>query len=67
MRTEGLPEPMLPDRAADEATMQHAWRRFYRAVSVESRYNPELRQRLMPKRFWRNLTEMQEELPALAR
>ncbi len=67
VRTEGLPEPMLPDRAADEATMQHAWRRFYRAVSVESRYNPELRQRLMPKRFWRNLTEMQEELPALAR
>lgn len=67
VRTEGLPEPTLPDRAADEATMQHAWRRFYHAVSVESRYNPELRQRLMPKRFWRNLTEMQEELPALAR
>ena len=67
VRTDGLPEPVVPDRAAEEAVMQHAWRRFYRAVTVESRYNPELRQRLMPKRFWRNLTEMQEELPALAR
>lgn len=67
VRTDGLPEPVVPDRAAEEAVMQHAWRRFYRAVAVESRYNPELRQRLMPKRFWRNLTEMQEELPALVR
>lgn len=67
VRTDGLPEPVVPDRAAEEAVMQHAWRRFYRAVAVESRYNPELRQRLMPKRFWRNLTEMQEELPALTR
>ncbi|MCI8469233.1 MAG: DNA metabolism protein [Eggerthellaceae bacterium] len=61
------PELSLPDRAADEATMQRAWRRFYHAVSVESRYNPELRRHLMPKRFWRNLTEMQEEPPGLAR
>lgn len=46
--------------ASDEATMQNAWKRFYHVLSVEARYNPELRRQLMPKRFWRNLTEMQE-------
>ena len=57
----------LPDKAADEVTMQQAWRRFYRTVAVEARFNPELRRHFMPKRFWRNLTEMQEETPALVR
>lgn len=46
--------------ASDEATMQNAWKRFYHVLSVEARYNPELRRQLMPKRFWKNLTEMQE-------
>ena len=53
----------LPDRAADERTMQQAWKRFYKTVAVESRYNPELRRQFMPKRLWENITEMQEELP----
>ncbi|WP_165170727.1 TIGR03915 family putative DNA repair protein [Adlercreutzia sp. ZJ242] len=56
----------LPGHAADEAAMQQAWKRFYRTVAVESRYNPELRRHFMPKRFWRNLTEMQEDPQALA-
>lgn len=51
----------LPERADDEESMQRAWRAFYRAVSVEARYNPELRRHFMPKRFWKNLTEMHEE------
>ena len=62
----GTPELNLPDKAAEEALMQQAWKRFYRTVAVESRYNPELRQHFMPKRFWKNLTEMQEDLPGLA-
>lgn len=46
--------------AGDEVVMQDAWKRFYKVLSVEARYNPELRRSLMPKRFWKNLTEMQE-------
>ncbi len=53
----------LPDRAADEQLMQAAWKRFYRTVAVESRYNPELRRQFMPKRLWKNIIEMQEDLP----
>jgi hypothetical protein len=51
----------VPAPADDEQGMQDAWRRFYRALSIESRYNPELRRRFMPKRFWRNITEVQLE------
>ncbi len=57
----------LPDKATDEMLMQQAWKRFYRTIAVESRYNPELRRHFMPKRFWKNLTEMQEDLPSLAK
>lgn len=51
--------------SSEEPLMQDAWRRFYRVLSVEARYNPELRRQLMPKRFWSNLTEMQEGAPGL--
>lgn len=53
----------VPARSSEEEDMQRAWRRFYCTVAVEARYNPELRRHFMPKRFWRNLTEMQEDLP----
>lgn len=53
----------LPARASEENLMQQAWRRFYDTVAVEARYNPELRRQFMPKRLWRNLTEMQQDLP----
>lgn len=56
-------EMNIPGPAAEDQLMQRAWRQFYKTVAVESRYNPELRRHFMPVRFWKNLTEMQEELP----
>ena len=47
-----------PPPSSEEARMQDAWRRFYDALSVECRYNPELRRHFMPKRLWANITEM---------
>lgn len=41
--------------------MADAWCRFYRALSVNCRYNPELRRQLMPKRLWKNITEVKGE------
>jgi len=52
----------LPEKAQDEAVMNLAWKRFYKTISIESRYNPELRRQFMPKRFWKNITEMHEEV-----
>lgn len=57
----------LPGRAAEETTMQDAWRHFYRSVAVDARYNPELRRNFMPKRLWRNLTELQPDSGTLTR
>lgn len=51
----------LPESSDEEKQMQQAWKLFYKTVAVEARYNPELRRQFMPKRFWRNITEMQEE------
>lgn len=59
VRTDEVPLLDLPGPAAEEGLMQDAWRRFYRAVSVEARYHPELRRQFMPKRFWKDLTELQ--------
>ncbi len=57
----------LPAPGADEALMGEAWRTFYRSVAIDARYNPELRRQFMPKRFWKNLTEMQEAPHGLVR
>ncbi len=46
--------------SGEEECMQEAWRMFYRSLSIDSRYNPELRRAFMPKRFWKSLTEMQD-------
>lgn len=43
--------------------MADAWKRFYDAVSIKDRYNPELQRSFMPKRLWGNITEMQERIP----
>lgn len=53
----------LPSPSEDEVIMKNAWKRFYHTIAVESRYNPELRRQFMPKRLWKNITEMQEDIP----
>ncbi len=55
----------LPHHSANEVAMQEAWRTFYRAVSIDARYNPELRRQFMPLRLWKNITEMQEDIAEL--
>lgn len=48
----------VPEATDHDRTMQEAWKRFYDALSVDARYNPELRRHFMPVRLWRNLAEM---------
>lgn len=55
-------EVHLPEHAADEAAMQAAWKGFYDAMSISARYHPELRRQFMPKRLWRNIVEVRDEL-----
>lgn len=53
-----------PPRTENELKMQEAWKRFYNTLAVEARYNPELRRQFMPKRFWKNITEVKDMAPA---
>ena len=48
----------VPPEARDESFMQEAWKRFYDTLSIDARYNPELRRHFMPMRLRENLTEM---------
>lgn len=48
----------VPSSTDHDRLMQEAWKVFYDSLSVEARYNPELRRSFLPNRLWRNLTEM---------
>ena len=50
----------MPPPTQDDALFQEAWKTFYDAVAVESRYNPELRRQFMPKRLWKNIQEVKD-------
>ncbi len=55
---------VFPPPGAQEEQWRALWKKFYRAVSIEGRYNPRCRATHMPKRYWNHMTEMEEE-PAL--
>ena len=52
----------LPAANATEEYYRELWKCFYRTIGIKERYNPRCRMNLMPKRFWSNMTEMQDEL-----
>lgn len=54
----------IPRQSSEETLIRNAWKQFYRALAIDARYNPELRRQFMPKRFWKNIVEMQEDIPA---
>lgn len=52
---------------ARDRRIEEAWCRFYDVLSIDARYNPELRRNFMPKRLWRNIPEVQPRTPGLKR
>ena len=53
-----------PDQTANDLHMQDAWVRYFNSLCISERYNPELQMKQMPKRLWKNITEMQMRMPA---
>lgn len=51
----------LSPAAGAELDFRALWRRFYHTISIEGRYNPRCRMTHMPKRYWGNMTEFQED------
>ncbi len=49
----------LPPESPDEQRCRAMWRTFYETVEIEGRRNPVCRRTHMPKRYWKNMTELQ--------
>ena len=47
----------IPARTFEDGYVERLWQRFYDTLSIEARYNPELRRHFMPVRLWKNLPE----------
>jgi len=45
----------------DEQLFQELWKGYYRSMCIKERLNPKLHMQLLPKRFWKYLTEKQPE------
>ena len=50
----------VPSRTAHDAYVERLWQRFYDTLSIDVRYNPELRRHFMPVRLWKNLPELKQ-------
>jgi hypothetical protein len=46
-----------------ELMFRALWRRFYETIAIEGRRNERCRMSHMPKRYWGNMTEFQEDDP----
>lgn len=49
----------LRSKDKGEERIETLWRLFYDTIAVEGRENPKLRMSLMPKRYWRFMTEFE--------
>ncbi|NLV50023.1 MAG: DNA metabolism protein [Clostridiales bacterium] len=50
-----------PDADGEELLFRSLWKLFYDTIAVEERINPRCRMSHMQKRYWRHLTEMDEQ------
>ena len=51
----------VPALSADEVAYRRLWKTFYDTIAIKERINPNLRRQLMPKKYWKNMTEMQPD------
>lgn len=54
-------ELTLPDIDSTEIEYRRLWKQFYKTIAIEGRTNPRCRMTLMPKRYWGQMTEFDEE------
>jgi len=45
-------------KSAPNGEWENLWRHYHKTINNESRNNPDLQQRFMPKRYWKYLTEL---------
>lgn len=50
----------MPDASAEEERYRELWKGFYDTIAIKERYNPRCRMTMMPKRYWKHMTEFSE-------
>lgn len=51
---------VIPAPAEEDLDYQQLWKTFYNTVAIRERTNPRCRMHFMPKKYWRDITEMQD-------
>lgn len=51
----------IPKLDEEEKSFRELWQLFYKTIKIEERHNPKGRMSHMPKRYWKHLTELEEE------
>ncbi len=46
----------------EEKDMENLWKVFYKTIGIKERKNDRCRMNFMPKKYWKYMTEMEEEI-----
>lgn len=49
----------IPIDNGDDKTFEELWKNYFNAIAIENRRNPKLQKQFLPRRYWKNLIEMQ--------
>jgi len=52
----------IPKGEEKELLYSQLWKNYYNNIAIKERYNPKCRRNMMPKRYWKNMLEVKEEL-----
>lgn len=56
-----IEELTLPEIDSTESEYRRLWKQFYKTIAIEGRNNPRCRMNLMPKRYWGQMTELDQD------
>lgn len=48
------------EKTVEEDEYAALWKAFFKSIAIKERRNPRAQMRFMPKKYWKNLTEMQD-------
>ncbi|HBV85462.1 MAG TPA: DNA metabolism protein [Desulfosporosinus sp.] len=54
-------ELTLPEIDSAEVEYRRLWKQFFKTIAIEDRINPRCQRTLMPKRYWGQMTELNEK------
>lgn len=43
----------------EDKVFEELWKNYFKTIAIEDRRNPKLQKQFLPRRYWKNLTEMQ--------